>query len=442
MLTKQRITNTVEKWYVIEPLFFAVWTTHALAINPNIQTIRVGNGHIEYNPDFIDNLNNKMLEQVLRFEVMRIILKHPYLRRKENQTVAYVASNITLQEYLQTSLPFPTAREVFQTDEFDRKYFELYYYQLLNQIAEGRMGLMGGLGSMGGGSGPNDQQTDSNAQGGQQDDSQNRLDSNNQGEPDSNNQEDSNVSEKKTEKKGPPQNLESYAHPETSGVENTELWQTNEYLVLQVNDRIEWALENNSWGNIPSHVQELILATLKPKVNYRDILKAFRASILSVNRSLTRMKPSRRYGFQYMGSRRDFCTKLLFAVDVSGSVSTYDVRNAFSIVNQFFKYGIPQIEVLQFDTEIKGEPLALDKARSKIQVIGRGGTNFQSVINYIDNNKGYDGLIIFTDGYAPIPSIPKNKRTRVLWLFNNEDNYKNLKNGLRTIGRSAFIKDN
>ncbi len=74
-------------------------------------------------------------------------------------------------------------------------------------------------------------------------------------------------------------------------------------------------------------------------------------------------------------------------------------------------------------------------------MIGRGGTDFQPVIDYIDKHKDYDGLIIFTDGFAPVPVAPnKNRRTKILWLFNNENNYLNMKLQVRQIGRSTFIK--
>ncbi len=366
MLIKERITKIIEKWYMIEPLFFAVWTSHHLCLNINLTSIRVGQGKIEYNPDFLENLNEKTLYHVLQFEVMRIILKHPYLRRKDIQTIAYMASNITLQEYLKTPLDFPYAKQIFKTNKYDKKYFEFYYQKLLNHQS---------------------------------------------------------------------------SFPETSAIENTSLWEENEYYRNQINDTIEMALENNTWGTIPKHIQEQILATLKPKINYRQILKLFRANIISVKHVLTRMKPSRRYGFLYMGSRRDFSTKLLFAVDVSGSVSNDDLIKAFSIINQLFKYGIERVDVLQFDTEIRGKPLTLKKAKSKVKVIGRGGTNFQPVIDYIDKNKDYDGLIIFTDGWASIPTVPKNRQTRVLWLFNNEQNYKQMKKELKIIGQSTFIKE-
>lgn len=154
------------------------------------------------------------------------------------------------------------------------------------------------------------------------------------------------------------------------------------------------------------------------------------------------MKPSRRYGFQYMGSRRDFTTQLLFAVDVSGSVSSSDVANAFSIVNRLFKYGIESIDVIWFDTKIRNEkPLSIKKARREVAVVGRGGTDFRPLMDYIDEHRDYDGLIVFTDGIAPVPTPPKrNRRTRVAWLFNHEKNWKALHKKLELPGMvSAFV---
>jgi len=43
---KERIGKIVEKWYIIEPLCFITWTTHELAINTAIKTIRTGKGEL------------------------------------------------------------------------------------------------------------------------------------------------------------------------------------------------------------------------------------------------------------------------------------------------------------------------------------------------------------------------------------------------------------
>ena len=97
MKVEERITKVVEKWYLFEPLFFAVWTLHKVDPVEHIKTVRVHNGHIEYNPDFIHSLTEEQLESVLNFEAMRIVLKHPYRRKKEIPEISYLASNITIQ---------------------------------------------------------------------------------------------------------------------------------------------------------------------------------------------------------------------------------------------------------------------------------------------------------------------------------------------------------
>ncbi len=440
MSARDRITQTIERWFLVEPLLFSVWTTHHLVIEPRIKTIRVREGRVEYNPTFIDALDRRELEAVLRCEATRILLKHPYTRRKENAKLAYEASNITLQEYLHTGLPMPTAYQVFGTDEFNQQYFEFYYYKLQELVDKTAVGGgEPGKGQESESQGASDQAL--NSAGGQADGDESAgggtAEQPDQPEP-SDSESDTGTdadTDTETAEKSP---VEQYTD---SSKENTEDWDIDELLNDRINDQIRNAQESDSWGTVAGKFRERILAALKPKLDYRLILRQFRATILSTNRVLTRMKPSRRYGFLYMGSRRDFATRLLFAVDVSGSISNKDLARGFSVINQFFKYGIQTIDVVQFDTEIKGKLLSLKRARHEVVAFGRGGTAFEPIMAYIDEHRDYDGLIIFTDGYAPIPPKPKNRKTRVLWLFNNESSYQAMYQGLRPIGRAAFLKE-
>ncbi len=132
------------------------------------------------------------------------------------------------------------------------------------------------------------------------------------------------------------------------------------------------------------------------------------------------MIPSRRYGFQYMGSKRDFCTNLLVAIDVSGSVENNQISQALSIINRFFKYGVENIDVIQFDTEIHGEKESFKKAQRKYNIHGRGGTDFQAAVDMFIKDR-YDGLIMITDGYADKPSLPKSFHGHILWMIYEND---------------------
>ncbi len=74
-------------------MLLATWTSHALVSEPPIQTIRVQRGPIQYNPSFIQQLSDHHLEATLRFEALRILLKHPYGRRQAHSEISYAASN-------------------------------------------------------------------------------------------------------------------------------------------------------------------------------------------------------------------------------------------------------------------------------------------------------------------------------------------------------------
>jgi predicted metal-dependent peptidase len=197
-----------------------------------------------------------------------------------------------------------------------------------------------------------------------------------------------------------------------------------------------------SWGSLSDNIVQTLVASLKPKIDYRKILNGFRASVLSSKQTLTRFKPSRRYGFEYMGKKSQFVTKLLIGMDVSGSISDREIRLFYSTINRFFKYGIQSIDVQQFDYELKGEPVELKKAMKKIKVMGRGGTHFQPIIDkFISNSKHYDGLIIFTDGYADKPKIRPLIARKILWICNNERNYRQHQKWMKQNGRCCWINE-
>jgi predicted metal-dependent peptidase len=212
--------------------------------------------------------------------------------------------------------------------------------------------------------------------------------------------------------------IENMMRPYT---EAAELWEEDQLMQESIREKIEQVKRMNQWGSLPGKVVDEILASTIVRIDYRQILSMFRASVLSSSRKLTRMLPSRRYGFEYMGSKRDFTTELLVAIDVSGSVTNEGISQALSIINRFFKYGVENIDVIQFDYGLQGEKMTMKKAlKDKFKVKGRGGTDFQAPIDLFLKD-GYDGLIMITDGFAAVPEVPKVFRGNILWLiYENE----------------------
>lgn len=204
--------------------------------------------------------------------------------------------------------------------------------------------------------------------------------------------------------------------------ETSALWKEDNEQEIKINELIENAENSNSWGTVAGDLRQKIIAAMHIAMNYRKMLSFYRTSILSSKRHLTRMRPSRRYGFSAMGSRYELKSNLLVAVDVSGSISDKSLAVFYSVVNRFFQYGIEKIDVIQFDTELKGMPISLKKARREISVVGRGGTDFEPALSFCVSHTEYDGFIIFTDGYAPIPDL-SGFPLEILWVLDSYESY-------------------
>lgn len=219
----------------------------------------------------------------------------------------------------------------------------------------------------------------------------------------------------------------------------TDLWEEDPFQSRMITDIVQ---SSSQWGSLPGDMVELIKKAAEGKIDYRGVLRMFRSSILTQKRLLTRMRPSRRFGFEQMGSRYDFTTRLLIAIDTSGSVGSEELGRYFRIITTFFKYGIQKIDVLMFDTVVHGDPLPLSeakKSKQEFKVKGRGGTDFQPPIDYMVAHPQYDGLIILTDGCAPNPEVPPHLRTKLLWVIDNEASYKNIYDSLRKTGRVCLM---
>lgn len=106
---RDRITDILEGWYLREPVLFQVLCAHDIAENASMPCpVRSGRRRVEYNPDLVREMSGRALEQALRTEAVRILLKHPYQRRPDacSQQAAAVGSDITIGDnYALDSLP-------------------------------------------------------------------------------------------------------------------------------------------------------------------------------------------------------------------------------------------------------------------------------------------------------------------------------------------------
>ena len=422
---RERIQQVAEQWFLTEPVFFAVYCSHRLAMNANMLCpLRTGQGRIEYNPAVIDALQDNQLNDLLKVEMIRILLQHPYARQPLGckPIVQHAASDMVISPAYRLAWIELTKPEDFGLPQ--GQHYE-WYAARLNGMAVHIDGSRPSEGDSGGdsGEGTNGSSASDGSSDGQEKEAKMKGVSKSEGDPKS--QETG-----KGEGKGGEQAETDY----------TALWEEDQFQSRLITDLIQ---STTSWGSMPGGMIELIKKAAEGKIDFRSALRGFRASILSQKRRLTRMRPSRRFGFEQMGSHYDFTTHLLVAVDTSFSVGSEELGRYFRIITTFFKYGIQEIDVLMFDAEVQGKPFTLKEAKKNLQefkVQGRGGTNFQAPVDYVKEHPDYDGIIIITDGYAPTPEMPPHLKAKLLWVIDNEPSYKQHYESLRKTGRVCLMQ--
>ena len=365
---QERYSHILEQWFISEPPLFQVLCIHELVSNTKMNCpLRSGRKKLEYNPDIVREMSDTALEEALRAEAIRLLLKHPYERRPDGctQQSMGLASNLVVGDnYTHPRFRIETPQEYGLQKGMSYE----WYARMLEQKQEG-----GGKGAGG-------------------EDSEKFRDL-------------------------------------------AELWDDDEMTVQMINEVIN---TSKSWGSLGGKFAEMIQASVKAKINWRNIFAGFRASIISSKRKLTRMKPNRRTGFENMGSVRRFDTKLLVAVDVSGSVSKENLRYFYGVINSAFRYGFESIDVIQFDCGVRAVH-SLKKVIRDVAIVGRGGTSFQEPIDFAHEN-GYDGLVILTDGYAPPPVIPEGFKTGILWVCEDERCLSQHKKWMEKSGRACVMQ--
>lgn len=398
-----------EEWFLQEPAFFALFCTQRMQENVKMEcALRCGQGVIEYNPLILEKKNYRQVEQLMRIEMIRLFLKHPYERQPDgcSREAMALGSDCTIEDgycFLNEKLPLkgPGFYHLPMGETYE------YYAKKIqeqNQKDDDRDGK-----------GNNNENHSATGNDGNSDNGNdaNNADGNDRGNEAKESKENRNEDRDKAE-----------------------LWREDALRRSRINDLIE---RTSDWGTIPGDIVERIKASTKARINNSYIMQGFRSSIISSRRQLTRMKPNRRTGFIQMGNSRQFDTSLLVAVDVSGSVTESQIADFYSVVNRVFRFGIAKIDCVQFDSCL-GEINPLRHANNEIKVVGRGGTSFQPIFDFLDGNSTmYDGVMILTDGQAPPPIVPDHFKTNVLWVCSDRQAYEANKEWMTASGRVCFI---
>lgn len=166
-------------------------------------------------------------------------------------------------------------------------------------------------------------------------------------------------------------------------------------------------------GNIPKEVNELISTFKKEEpavINWKNYFRKYIDGATNEYVVKTRRKLSNRF-IDSPALKLKYHAHHLLALDTSASVSNNEIEELMHQVYLMNKTG-HLFTIVQFDTKINS--IDVYKKNKPLTIKGRGGTDFNEVMNYfLKHKKKYASLTYLTDGEAYDPSL-KYKKT--LWL--------------------------
>jgi len=325
----KKMESVVAGWFSSDPVMLGAWCIVDKVADPRQKTFGVDSRNnppcIRYNPYFVDAVSKEYLEAVMASEGFKILLKHPTTRLKSPRTISNMASQVTVNSCIMGSV---NDQKIFNNalnaDKFGMEsgqWFEYYFRELLENLPESlqkvskmfqkQIGENGEEKQDGQGEG---QQGEGEGNGYQQFGSQGDA-------------------------------MKEYFDPTSTSNQD---WAENDLMDADVQNMVnEKKGSSKQWGKFTGDAMSNIVSANTPKISYKDILRRFHNSVISTKQISSRMKVNRRYDLAQPGHRRVYTSKLLFAIDSSGSMSDEDLKEGFAVVNSLCKHS--EITYLMFD---------------------------------------------------------------------------------------------
>jgi len=183
------------------------------------------------------------------------------------------------------------------------------------------------------------------------------------------------------------------------------------HIVNQVAEQVE-----KSRGTVPGEITEILkrLNTIEPaKFDWKGYIKRFNGKSVKVYTKKSRRKVNKRLP-DFPGLKIKQQKHILVGIDTSASVNNKELKEFLNEMYHMAKTG-SEITIAQCDTAIK--KVHKFNHREDLEIHGRGGTDFQPVIDYYnEHQRRFSCLMYLTDGEAP---VPENAKGNILWVLSS-----------------------
>lgn len=326
---------------------------------------------IYFNPIIFLNLNIRQMESTIKHEILHVVSMH-LVRAKEIKgrysTLAInMAMDIVVNKYLNNLPPYATTLEQVNLDySLKLEPYETFEYYL--EKIQTELDLME----------PDDE--------GVEDDSNNNGD------------------------------IETEYSPEKTH----DIWEdSNEIDESTLKEFTEKFINSAQKGNIPSYLDKLIsqLKNSKGELPWNLYLKRLMGTIKSnKKKTITRRNRRQPNRLDLRGELRGHKAQIAVAIDISGSISDEEFKQAIKEVLTIVKNYNQEITIIECDDEIRRVYKVKSVKDVKDRINIRGATKFTPVLEYA-NNKKFNLLVYFTDGKGEHNLKIKPKGYKILWVI-------------------------
>ena len=184
-------------------------------------------------------------------------------------------------------------------------------------------------------------------------------------------------------------------------------------------DFTEKFADNAKKGSVPTYIENMIksLKNSKGELPWNLYLKKLMGTIeANKKKTITRRNRRQPNRLDLRGELRGHKAEIAVAIDISGSISDEEFKQAIKEVLTMVKSHNQEITIIECDKEIKRTYKVKSPKDIKERVASGGGTKFLPVFEYA-NNKKINLLIYFTDGKGEEKLEIKPRGYKTLWVI-------------------------
>ncbi|MDF2588458.1 MAG: hypothetical protein K0S41_2299 [Anaerocolumna sp.] len=238
-------------------------------------------------------------------------------------------------------------------------------------------------------------------------------------------------------------NQDEYIETEYNVLNTHNIWdESSDIDIKTIKEFTEKVIQAAEKGEIPTYVKSLISAIKdnRSELPWNLYLNRLMGTVESnKKKTITRRNRRQPERLDLRGELRSHKAKIIVAIDISGSISDSEFKQAMIEVINIVKNYNYEITILECDDKIRREYKVKSQKDIKDRMNIKGSTKFNPVFEYANYNKA-NLLIYFTDGKGENKLITKPRGYKVLWVISGKGDELSLKEPFGVVKKLSNVE--